>query len=187
MHASCIRAPSLSHIDREIIMAGRVFFALGLLICINAAFVQLKEEKCVRGFRVCTRVSETILTCGRGVRCITVHHPTTIVICQSPSTVVRVWSGAGIGINGCKVEDVQLWMSKFEERKHKEGLQIGQLSTKLSGPLHILDSQFHLDQLSRQMGSGAFQHLGDLGSQSTCKTALKYAIANLYFRQLVQT
>lgn len=90
-------------------------------------------------------------------------------------------------LTGYLNSDVQLWMSKFEERKHKEGLQIGQLSTKLSGPLHILDSQFHLDQLSRQMGSGAFQHLGDLGSQSTCKTALKYAIANLYFRQLVQT
>ncbi|VDI17807.1 Hypothetical predicted protein [Mytilus galloprovincialis] len=64
----------------------------------------VKEEKWVRGFRVCKRVSETILRCGRGLRCITMHHTTTIVICQSPSTVVRVGSGAGIGINGCKVD-----------------------------------------------------------------------------------
>ncbi|VDH98785.1 Hypothetical predicted protein [Mytilus galloprovincialis] len=86
-------------------MAGRhVILSLELLMYINATFVSSKEEKCVRGFRVCNRVSETMLRCGRGVRCITVHHPTTIVICQSPSTVVRVGSGAGISINGCKVE-----------------------------------------------------------------------------------
>ncbi|CAG2227663.1 tatD [Mytilus edulis] len=77
--------------------------------------------------------------------------------------------------------DEQLWLLKFEERKNKEGLQIGQLSTKLSGPLHIIDSHFHLDQLCRQMGSGAFQDLDDLGSQSIYKTELKYAIANFVF------
>ncbi|VDH97954.1 Hypothetical predicted protein [Mytilus galloprovincialis] len=88
-------------------MAGRhVILSLGLLLMyINATFVLSKEEKsCVRGFRVCNKVSETMLRCGRGVRCITVYDPTTIVICQSPSTVVRVGSGAGISINGCKVE-----------------------------------------------------------------------------------
>ncbi|VDI23603.1 Hypothetical predicted protein [Mytilus galloprovincialis] len=89
-------------------MAGRhVILSLGLLLMyINATFVLSKEEKsCVRGFRVCNKVSETMLRCGRGVRCITVYDPTTIVICQSPSTVVRVGSGAGISINGCKVEE----------------------------------------------------------------------------------
>ncbi|CAC5414738.1 tatD [Mytilus coruscus] len=38
-----------------------------------------------------------------------------------------------------------------------------------------------IDQLCRQMGSGAFQDLDDLGSQSTYKTELKYAIANFVF------
>ncbi|XP_063446962.1 putative deoxyribonuclease TATDN2 [Mytilus trossulus] len=77
--------------------------------------------------------------------------------------------------------DEQLWFLKFEERKNKDGLQIGQLSTKLSGPLPIIDSHFHLDQLCRQMGSGAFQDLDDLGSQSMYETQLRYAIANFVF------
>ncbi|CAC5425679.1 tatD [Mytilus coruscus] len=77
--------------------------------------------------------------------------------------------------------DEQLWLLKFEERKNKEGLQIGQLSINLSGPLHVIDSHFHLDQLCRQIGSGAFQDLNDLGCQSTYKTELKYAIANFVF------
>ncbi|CAC5400386.1 tatD [Mytilus coruscus] len=58
--------------------------------------------------------------------------------------------------------DEQLWFLKFEERKNKEGLQIGQLSIKLLGPLQVIDSQFHLDQLCRQMVSGALQDLDDL-------------------------
>ncbi|CAC5376097.1 unnamed protein product [Mytilus coruscus] len=38
--------------------------------------------------------------------------------------------------------DEQLWLLKFEERKNTEGLQIGQLSIKLSGPLQVIDSHF---------------------------------------------
>ncbi|VDI00835.1 Hypothetical predicted protein [Mytilus galloprovincialis] len=77
--------------------------------------------------------------------------------------------------------DQQHWLKTFEEYKSEAGISLGPLAIKLSGPISIADSHFHLDTLLVRTGCSGFHELSDFGTREYYKTCMMFMVANFCF------
>ncbi|CAG2198563.1 unnamed protein product [Mytilus edulis] len=77
--------------------------------------------------------------------------------------------------------DQQHWLKTFEEYKSEAGISLGPLAIKLSGPISIADSHFHLDTLLVRTGCSGFHELSDFGTRDYYKTCMMFMVANFCF------
>ncbi|CAG2199895.1 tatD [Mytilus edulis] len=77
--------------------------------------------------------------------------------------------------------DQQHWLKTFEEYKSAAGIPLGPLAIKLSGPISIADSHFHLDTLLVRTGCSGFHELSDFGTREYYKTCMMFMVANFCF------
>ncbi|CAG2220649.1 unnamed protein product [Mytilus edulis] len=75
----------------------------------------------------------------------------------------------------------QHWLKTFEEYKSEAGISLGPLAIKLSGPISIADSHFHLDTLLVRTGCSGFHELSDFGTREYYKTCMMFMVANFCF------
>ncbi|VDI49305.1 Hypothetical predicted protein [Mytilus galloprovincialis] len=80
-----------------------------------------------------------------------------------------------------------IWIKTFEEYKSEAGISFGPLAIKLSGPISIADSHFHLDTLLVLTGCSGFHELSDFGTRYYYKTCMMFMMANFCFPSSWQT
>ncbi|CAG2211909.1 unnamed protein product [Mytilus edulis] len=77
--------------------------------------------------------------------------------------------------------DQQHWLNTFKEYKSEAGISLGPLAIKLSGPISIADSHFHLDTLLVRTGCSGSHELSDFGTREYYKTCMMFMVANFCF------
>ncbi|VDI25419.1 Hypothetical predicted protein [Mytilus galloprovincialis] len=80
----------------------------------------------------------------------------------------------------------QHWIKTFEEYKSEAGISLGPLAIKLSGPISIADSHFHLDTLLVRTGCSGFHELSDFGTRDYYKTCMMFMVAYFCFPSSLQ-